>query len=261
MKLMNALTVQTVFVAGMLVCGGVAQAADNAMPAAQKKQVEQVVHDYLVNHPEVLLEASQSLQKKQQDEMQLAAKSAIRKNAEQLFKADGTFTGNPNGNVTLVEFFDYQCVHCKRMKPIIGELSSKNPKLRVIYKELPIFGKRSETASRAALAAAKQGKYEAMQVALLKLDKRLDDALVMSTAESIGLDMAQLKQDMKSKAVDDELAVNQALAEKLNLMGTPAFILAATPEGKFSSDVEPTFIPGAATLESLQDLVSQAGKS
>jgi protein-disulfide isomerase len=258
MKLLNT---QVSLIAGALFCAGVVQAAPDIMAAPQKKQVEQVVHDYLVNHPEVLLEASQALQKKQQNEVQHAAKSAILKNAEQLFQPDGAFTGNPKGNVTIVEFFDYQCVHCKRMKPIIGELSTKNPKLRVIYKELPIFGKRSEIASRAALAAAKQGKYEAMQAALLKIEKRLDDALVMSTAESIGLDIAKLKQDMQSKAITDELASNQALAEKLNLMGTPAFILASTPNGEFNANYEPTFIPGAATLESLQDLVTEAGKS
>ncbi|MDX2345602.1 MAG: DsbA family protein [Legionella sp.] len=247
--------------AGALFCTGVIQAAPSAMPALEKKQVEQVIHEYLVTHPEVLLEASQALQAKQQNEAQHAAKSAIMKNAEQLFKPDGAFTGNPKGNVTMVEFFDYQCVHCKRMKPIIGELSTKNPKLRVIYKELPIFGKRSETASRAALAAANQGKYAEMQTALLKIEKRLSDALVMSTAESVGLDMAKLKQDMQSKAITDELAKNQALAEKLNLMGTPAFILASTPNGEFNAGYEPTFIPGAATLESLQDLVTKAGKS
>jgi protein-disulfide isomerase len=260
-KLINSLNAQTVFVAGALFCSGIAKAAPDTVAAPQKKQIEQVVHDYLVTHPEVLLEASQALQKKQQDEMQHVAKSEILKNADQLFKPEGAFTGNPKGNVTIVEFFDYQCVHCKRMKSVIGELSTKNPTLRVIYKELPIFGKRSETASRAALAAAKQGKYEAMQTALLKIEKRLDDALVMSTAEKIGLDMAKLKQDMQSKAITDELATNQALAEKLNLMGTPAFILAATPNGEFNANHEPTFIPGAATLESLQDLVTQADKS
>ncbi|MDF1677255.1 MAG: DsbA family protein [Legionellaceae bacterium] len=259
---MKRINLQATVIASALLCAGVTHAVtDAAMAAPQKKQVEQVVHDYLVNHPEVLLEASQALQKKQQDEMQHVAKSAILKNADQIFKPDGAFTGNPKGNVTIVEFFDYQCVHCKRMKPIIGELSTKNPKLRVIYKELPIFGKRSETASRAALAAAKQGKYAEMQAALLKIEKRLDDALVMSTAQSVGLDMAKLKQDMQSQAITDELAMNQALAEKLNLMGTPAFILASTPNGKFDAEHEPTFIPGAATLESLQDLVSQAGKS
>ena len=261
MKLKYTLTARTALVAGMLVCGGIAEAADSAMPAVQKQQVEQVIHDYLVTHPEVLLEASQALQKQQQDEAQQVAKSAILKNADQLFKMDGAVAGNLKGAVTVVEFFDYQCVHCKRMKPIISEISKKNANVRVIYKELPIFGKRSETASRAALAAAKQGKYEAMQAALLKIEKRLDDALVMSTAASIGLDMEKLKQDMKSKAIDDELAANHKLADNLNLMGTPAFIVASTPNGEFNANYEPNFIPGAATVEALQDLVEQAGKS
>jgi len=262
-KLKSTLTAQTALVAGMLLCGGMATAAESTMPAVQKQQVEQVVHDYLVTHPEVLLEASQALQKKQQDEAQQIAKSAISKHADQLFnvKKDGAVTGNPKGAVTVVEFFDYQCVHCKRMKPVISEVSKNNANVRVIYKELPIFGKRSETASRAALAAAKQGKYEAMQAALLKIEKRLDDALVLSTAESIGLDMAKLKQDMQNKAIDDELAANHQLAENLNLMGTPAFIVASTPNGEFNAKYEPNFIPGAVTVEALQDLVEQAGKS
>jgi protein-disulfide isomerase len=252
---------QLTVIASALFCSGIAVAAPDAMPAPQQKQVERVIHDYLIQHPEVLVEASQALQKKQENEMNVAAKSAIMKNADQLFKADGAFTGNPKGDITVVEFFDYQCVHCKRMKPIIGQLTNKNANVRVVYKELPIFGKRSETASRAALAAAKQGKYAAMQAALLKIDKRLDDALVMSTAQSVGLDMAKLKQDMESKAISDELAQNKALAEKLNLMGTPAFILAKTPDGQFNASHEPTFIPGAATLESLQALVTDAGKA
>ena len=251
----------TALLASAMLCTGGAAFADAAsVSAPQKKEVEAIVHDYLVNHPEVLLEASQALQKKQQDEMQQVAKSAIKDNAGDLFKADGAFSGNAKGNVTIVEFFDYQCVHCKRMTPVLSELTTKNPKLKVVYKELPIFGKRSETASRAALAAAKQGKYKALHDALLKIEKRLDDDLVMQTAKSVGLDMDKLKADMKSKAIDDEIALNQALAEKLNLMGTPAFILASTPDGEFDGKHEPTFIPGAATLEALQDLVNEANK-
>lgn len=252
---------QAAIVAGALVASNAVKAETSALSTPQKKQMEQVVHDYLVNHPEVLLEASQALQKKQQDDMQKVAKSAIRQNATDLFKPDGAYSGNPKGNVTIVEFFDYQCVHCKRMKPIISELSSKNPKVRVIYKELPIFGKNSQTAAKAALAAAKQGKYEAMQAALFKVEKRLDNDLVMATAKSIGLDMDKLKADMESKAIADEIELNQALAEKLNLMGTPAFILASTPDGKFNPNFEPALIPGAATLEALQDLVKEADKS
>ncbi len=232
----------------------------NSMSQAEQKQVEQVVHNYLVNHPEVLVEASQALQKKQQQEMQTQAQSAISEQASALFKGDLAVAGNPKGSVTLVEFFDYQCIHCKKMKPVVASLIEKNKNLRVIYKEFPIFGKSSEYASQAALAAAKQGKYEAMQDALLKLEKPLNETIVMDTAKSIGLNMDQLKKDMSSKAVQDELAENRTLAEKIHLMGTPAFIIASTPMGQFDAKSTPSFLPGGASEATMQDMINQAQK-
>lgn len=229
-----------------------------AMPDAQKKDIEKVVHDYLISNPEVLLEASQALQQKQQQNMQQQAQSAILENADQLFQGKLTTLGNPKGAVTLVEFFDYQCIHCKKMSPTLESLMKKDSNLRVIYKEFPIFGKSSEMASRAALAAGMQGKYPQMHEALFKLDKRVDNKLVMDAAQSIGLDMAKLKTDVDSKEVSDILEANRKLAEKLHLMGTPAFIVAATPNGQLKSGTEPSFIPGAASEESLQELIKKA---
>ncbi len=230
----------------------------SSLSDAQKKDVEKVIHDYLVANPEVLLEASQSLQQKQQQNMQQQAQSAIKENTDQLFQGKTTIAGNPKGNVTIVEFFDYQCIHCKKMSPIIGELIKKDSNLRVIYKEFPIFGKSSELASKAALAAGMQGKYEAMNHALLNAEKRLNDQIIMDAAKSIGLDMKKFKVDMDSKEVAEILAANRALAEKLHLMGTPAFIVASTPNGQFKAGTEPSFIPGAATEESLQEMIKKA---
>ena len=235
----------------------VAMAAD-AMSPEQQKQVEKIVHDYLVSNPEVLMEASQALQQKQQQTAQQQAKAAISSNANQLFKETLGSVGNPKGNVTLVEFFDYQCSHCKTMSTVIADLLKKDSNLRVIYKEFPIFGESSELASKAALAAAMQGKYLQMHDALLKVNKHLDSKLVMATAKSIGLDMTKLQKDMNSKTVTDALDQNRQLAEKMHLMGTPAFIVAATPEGQFNAKTEPAFIPGAASVEALQDLIKKA---
>ncbi|AHE67780.1 protein-disulfide isomerase [Legionella oakridgensis ATCC 33761 = DSM 21215] len=212
-----------------------------------------------MNNPEVLIEASQALQQKQQQSMQEQAKAAIAENAEQLFTENLAVGGNPKGNVTLVEFFDYQCIHCKKMKPVINELIKKDKNLRVIYKEFPIFGKTSELASQAALAAAMQGKYQQMHDALLSVDKRLDETVIMDTAKSIGLNLEQLKKDMEGQKVADALKGNRELAENMHLMGTPAFIIAATPDGKFKKDSDPAFIPGAASEEALQDLIQKAG--
>lgn len=232
-------------------------AADN-MSAEQKQAVEKVVHDYLVSNPEVLVEASQALQKKQQQDMQEQAKAAISENAKQLFDGKLSVAGNAKGDVTMVEFFDYQCIHCKKMAPVISELIKSNNNLHVVYKEFPIFGKSSEVASRAALAAAMQGKYQQMHDALIKIDKHLDDKLVMDTAKAIGLNMAKLQKDMKSATVTDMLNANRQLAEKMHLMGTPAFVIAATPAGQFNGQTQPDFIPGAASQPALQDMIKKA---
>ena len=232
--------------------------ADSTTSPEQKKEIEQIVHDYLVSNPEVLLEASQALQQKQQQNMQKEAKSAILGNADLLLGETLAVAGNPKGDVTLVEFFDYQCIHCKKMKPVVSELIKKDANLRVVFKEFPIFGKSSEIASRVALAAAMQGKYMQLQEVLLKMDKHLDKETVIQAAQSAGLNMAKLKIDMDSKAVTDVLDANRQLAEKMHLMGTPAFIVLATPGGKFKVDSEPAFIPGAATEEALQALINKA---
>lgn len=224
----------------------------------QKKEIEKIIHDYMLHNPEILVEASQVLQQKQQNNMQQQAKSAIKENADQIFSGKLTTVGNEKGNVSIVEFFDYQCIHCKKMSPILNNLIKKDSGLRVVYKEFPIFGQSSEFASKAALAAGLQGKYSAMHDALLSLDKHLDEKLVLDTAKSVGLDLAKLKKDMESKEVTDILDANRKLADKLHLMGTPAFIIGATPGGKLNTSTEPSFVPGAASEESLQELVKKA---
>lgn len=258
MKFTNLLTAGALATSLVSPMSMAADATTTPMSDAQKKEIEKVIHDYLVSNPEVLLEASQALQQKQQQNMQQQAQSAILENADQLFQGKLTTVGNPKGSVTIVEFFDYQCIHCKKMSPTIDGLIKKDSDLRVIYKEFPIFGKSSDMASRVALAAGMQGKYQAMHDALMNIDKRLDDKLVMDAAKSVGLNMDKLKKDMDSKEVTDILDANRQLAEKLHLMGTPAFIVASTPDGKFKTGSEPSFIPGAASEESLQELIKKA---
>ncbi|OGV28438.1 MAG: hypothetical protein A3E88_03715 [Legionellales bacterium RIFCSPHIGHO2_12_FULL_35_11] len=224
----------------------------------QKKQFETIIHDYLVSNPEVLVEASQVLQKKQEDAMQRDSKFAIAKNANELLMGDLSVAGNAKGNVTLVEFFDYQCIHCKKMEIVVDSLVNKNKDLRVVYKEFPIFGKESEIASKAAMAAAMQGKYANLQAALLQVKGRLDENKIMEIAKQTGLDMNKLKSDMASSKVSEVLKSNRDLAEKIHLMGTPAFIVMATPDGNYKTGSESAFIPGAASESSLQDLINKA---
>ena len=254
MKLSSLLTVSAL---ASVMASPVVMADDTVSPA-QKKQFEQIIHDYLVNSPEVLMEASQALQAKQQVTMQKEAKSAISQNADQLLAGKLAVAGNQKGTVTVVEFFDYQCGHCKQMKPVMIDLLKKNTNVRVVYKEFPIFGKNSEVASRATLAAAMQGKYIPLHEALLQTDKSLDKDTVMAAAKTVGLDMKKLKTDMGSKEVTNELAANRKLAEAMHLMGTPAFVVLATPAGTLKAGTEPAFIPGGTSFEALQALVDKA---
>lgn len=228
----------------------------------QKLEVESIIHDYLVNkNPEVLVEASKTLQEKQQSQMQELAKSAIAKSGSALVSGTLTVAGNPKGDVTLVEFFDYQCTHCVHMKPVINELIKKNPNLRVIFKEFPIFGKESEMASRVAIVAAMHGKYMPFQDGLFKAEKHLDEQTIMAVAKQVGLNMATLKTEMHSKTVNDLLEESHKLAESIHLMGTPAFVLLATPNGHFSPGGQNSFVPGAASEAALQTMIDNIAKS
>jgi protein-disulfide isomerase len=229
--------------------------------AMNEAQVENIIHEYLVHkHPEVLIEASQTLQSQQTAKLQEQAKSAIAEHGTALVGGTLTVAGNPKGDVTLVEFFDYQCSHCKNMKPVINELIKKNPKLRVVFKEFPIFGKESELAARAAIVAGMQGKYMKFQNALFKADKHLDEETIMAAAKKVGLNMRTLKTDMQSKAVSDVLAESHKLAESIHLMGTPAFVLLATPDGQFKPGLKTVFIPGASSEETLQEFIAKLEK-
>ena len=246
----------------MLSLASIAEAApNNAAPAlseTQKQQIESVIHDYLVTNPEVLIEASQTLQKKQQQNLAKKSQTAIVSEAKNLFSAQSAVQGNAKGSVTLVEFFDYQCIHCKKMAPVLANLVKNDRNLRVVYKEFPIFGKSSEFAAKAALAAGAQGKYQAMHDALISGEKHLDKDMIKHIAKHIGLNMRQFHKDLKSVAIKNELAANRQLAEKLNLMGTPAFIVAATPEGTLKIGSQPFFVPGAASEESLQEMIQKS---
>jgi len=233
--------------------------ADTTVTApVDKIKIEQIVHDYIVNNPEILVEASQALQAKQQKEMQLQAKSAIAEHGSTLVSGTLTIAGNPKGDVTLVEFFDYQCSHCIKMKPVVNELIKKNPNLRVVFKEFPIFGKESEMASRVAIVAAMHGKYMQFQNEIFKTEQHLDEKTIFAAAKKIGLNKSTLKTEMESKAVTDLLEESRKLAESIKLMGTPAFVVLSTPGGVFKSGSKAAFIPGAASFETIQDLINNS---
>lgn len=228
----------------------------------QVNQVQSVVHDYLVTNPQVLVEASQSLQKQQMQQVEKQAKAAITQNAKQIFAdAMSPVVGNAKGDVTLVEFFDYQCPHCKDMKAVVDGAISGDAKLRVVYKELPIFGQSSRDASAAALAATKQGtdKYLKLHEALLAAENPLNKDKVMKIAKSVGLDVAKLSKDMQGADIQKQIDDNLKLAQALNLMGTPTFIVSKWQVGAQNNDVsKAAFIPGMPSADELHEVIITA---
>ncbi len=224
----------------------------------QKTAIEKIVHDYLITHPTVLIEATQALQMQQQKDMMSKAESAIKGNAQALFNhAETPIIGNPKGSVTLVEFFDYQCSVCQRMAPVVNNLVKSNPNLRVVLKQWPIFGKDSAYAAKAALASVKQNKFDVFYEAMISASGHLTKDRVLSLAKAVGIDTAQLEKDMNTPAFDKELKDNLHLAESLHLVGTPAFIIAKTPDGIYHG-AQPYFVPGGASESTLQELIAKA---
>src|SRR5205823_3690220 len=147
--------------------------------------------------------------------------------------------GNASGDVTIVEFFDYACPHCKAAEPSVAQLVRDDAKVRVVYKELPILGDASVAAARAALAAHAQGKYQAFHDALMKVPGAPNEATVFRVASEVGLDVERLKKDMASPDIAATLQKNYTLAQSLGINGTPAFVIGDA------------FAPGAVPLARL----------
>lgn len=220
----------------------------------QTKQIQQIVHDYLVTNPQVLIEASQVLQQQTAAKMAQQAKTAAAQYNKELFhNPTDPIIGNTKGNIALVEFMDYQCGHCKEMGNIITSLSNKNPQLRIIIKELPIFGANSQYAAKAALIAQKHGKYLELHNALLTATNPLTVDEVNKIAASVGLNIDKLTAEMKDQdqTLSQQLKDNFKLAQALGLAGTPAFLVSNSDGSKAE------FMPGAANEQQLQTMVEQ----
>jgi protein-disulfide isomerase len=223
-----------------------AEAADDITPA-QRKAFEGLVHDYLMNHPDVLLDALQNAEDKIKSDAQDKAAAALTSHKKDVFDDPGSpVGGNPKGDVSLVEFFDYRCPYCKQMEPALEKLLGSDHDLRFVYKEFPILGDDSVAASRAALASRKQGKYDAFHRALMNLKGAIDEPAVMKVAASVGLDTARLKRDMAGDDIDRMLKANLDLADALDVHGTPGFI------------VGDQIVASAVSFDSLKKLIDTA---
>lgn len=162
--------------------------------------------------------------------------------------------GNPNGKITIAEFFDYQCGHCLSMGPVMQAIIKANPNVRVVYKEFPIRGPVSDLAARAALAANKQGKYSQFSHALLSASQPLTEEGIYNIAKNTGLNIAKFKKDMNSSDVTNTLRNTANLAQELNVNGTPAFFIGDT-NAKSANNI--TFVLGEMSETELQNAINK----
>lgn len=233
----------------MLAALGALPAAAQQTPPLTREQIEQIVREYLINNPEVIVEAIEALEARQKQAAQAGQRDAVAAHQEQLYRdPDAPVLGNPTGDVTVVEFFDYRCPYCKQVAPSLSQLLKEDGKLRLVLKEFPILGPDSVLAARAALAAQAQGKYAAMHAALLRHRSTFDDAAIARIATDAGLDVARMKSDMAKPEITAMIDRNKGLARALSVTGTPAFIIGDR------------VVPGAVDLETLKLLVAETRK-
>ena len=188
---------------------------------ADKAAIESVVHDYLLEHPEVLPAAMQALQKKDD----IKRLSGIRAEVERAWP--GEILGNPQGKVTLVEFTDFACTYCRQSVADVEALIAANPDLKVVLRQLPIIAPESADAAKMGLAAAEQGKYAAFHKAMFAAG-RPDKASIAAVAKSVGIDLARASRVIADPRIEDELSRNIEIARQLGFNGTPAWVIGDT---------------------------------
>lgn len=202
-------------------------------------RMEAVVHDYILDHPEILPQAMERLQDKENAKIIAPQRQAF------VTPFPGAEAGNPKGDVTLVAFLDYACGYCRASLPTLAQLIASDPNLRVVYREFPVLGPESDVAARWALAAAEQGKFKPFHDALYA-GGQLSEAGIEAAADKVGLDKARARSLLNSPAIEREIAMNHQLGEQLRVRGTPAWVIGDR------------VIPGVTDLAGFQDAVKQA---
>jgi len=233
----------------LIVCFGLAvmtlpvQAAD--LSPEMRGQIEAVVKSYLLKNPEIIRDASAVLAAREEAEKAAAVAKALAGSREALERDPGSpVGGNPRGDVTVVEFFDYNCGYCKRVAPSVTALVAADRGVRLVYKEFPILGPTSLLGAKAALAAQRQGKYVAFHEALFELPE-ISDATLKDLSGRLGLDHARLTRDMQDPAIAAQIARDHELARSLDINGTPGFVIGNR------------LIPGAVETAVLQQIVNE----
>jgi protein-disulfide isomerase len=245
----GGLVIAGAFVASVTTSPRLAASSD-VRPAPEQAALGKTIREYLLANPEVLVEAMQELERKQESQRDAAAQKGVRENQAELYRdPDSPTGGNPDGDVVIVEFNDYQCPYCKRAYQAVKSVAGSDGRVKIIYKDIPILGEASKIAALAALASVKQGKHGVLHNALMEHTGKLDRDKILELAAGVGLDRAQLEKDMEDPKLKQIIDRNMALASALGVRGTPAFVI-----GK-------QFVPGAIDAAALRQLIAEARKT
>ena len=234
----------------ILALGGLVDAnpghAADAFSPAQRVEIVRILRDALVADPSILRDAVAAMQTAEKQRQDEDARARVAANAAKLIEPTDPGAGNPQGDVTIVEFFDVRCPYCKRMEQPMTDLLSGDRRVRLVYKDLPVLGPASVIGAKALLAAQKQGHYDRLRDALMHTDVPITLESIRSEAQKLGLDWAQLAKDMEDPEIEARLQSNLKLAASLGIQGTPAFVIGGE------------LLPGAVDLNELQRAVGAA---
>jgi protein-disulfide isomerase len=227
---------------------GTAPAIAAGFSAEDKAAIDAQIRAYILDNPEVIVEAMQVLEERQAQDAKAADKAKLSRLADEILNDGYSFVGgNPNGDVTLVEFIDYRCGFCKRAHDGVKALVEADPNLRYVVKEFPILGPESTFAARIAMASMKQGDtiYLAVNDALMSHQGEMDQNEVMRLATEAGANLEQLQKDADNPEIADHIRRTYALARQLEINGTPGFII--------GDEIVRGFVPYDALREMVED--------
>jgi len=226
--------------------------ASQAMAPEQKAVFEALIREYILDHPDVVVESIQRWQERQKAESEERARAALAEHRDLLENSPAApVAGNVEGDVTIVEFFDYRCGYCKRVFPAIQKLIETDGNIRYVFKEFPILGPESKVASQAAQAVwfSDPDRYLDFHAALMGTRGALNEDRVLDIADKVGLDRDTVKKGMDDPRVAETLASNLGLGRALGINGTPAFVIGGQ------------LVPGAIDLNAMKELVAEVRKS
>jgi len=237
------------FVATMVLQTDGLSLAESTSPAdpAWQQTIDKAIEQYIRSHPEVIEQSLQALEAKREADEKARQKVAIANRQNDLLNDPSSpVSGNLQGDVTVVEFFDYRCGYCKRAAGAVTQLQKEDPRVRVVYKDFPILGEPSELAAKAALASNAQGKHQAFHEALLASKGEMSKDSILSIASEVGLDTKRLEADMTNPEWQTVIDRNRALAKELRITGTPGFVVGTE------------LVPGALDVKGLKELIVRA---